>query len=564
MMRTHFNKHQYLLWIIPLIAFIFFNTARSVSAQDGVLPLPGGLSREFADSQTLSATPADVDAEFGHAVAVNGEWMVVGAPYYGTGGAAFVFQRGVAGTWSQIAILLGSDTAADDEFGYAVAIEGGTIMVGARHQGTEDKGAAYVFTYTGGTWTEQIKLQPTLNNFAYFGRDIDIDGDRAVIAASGIGAAFVYQRDGAGVWALEIKLPTTVFDTFAVAIDGTRVAVSSLTEEMYSGGVYIYELVGGAWIETAHVTASDAFTFNYFGSSLEMEGNALFVGHNPQPPPTLASEPRATSSGAVYVFQYSAGTWTEQQILTANDGSAYDRFGNAVALQDNVLMIGRSEDSTLAGSVYRFDWNGSTWSQADKIPTVGGEFGFSLDLDQGTLVGGAPEASGEGRVYVYSDPALTPTELLVDGDFENNADGWEIKDSTGDKVKCNNGSKTFSYLGLCAWRFKGVEGENAKIQQTITSGVDTGDTLTLSGYVNATTMPAGKVTVVVKYADPSLEKSKITVEVNSAWVGYRPFSSLQPALTTTVTAPIEKIKVSIKNQGTSGKVYYDALSLIAS
>jgi hypothetical protein len=562
MMHNHFTKYRKLFWIVPFFLLAFSSAA--VSAQDGVLPLPGGNSRAFLPVTQLSASPSDLDAKFGHAVAIDESWLVVGAPYYGTSGAAFVFQRSAVGVWMQQALLVGSDTAADDEFGYSVAIDGSTIMVGARRQGAEDKGAVYVFINSGGTWTQKARLQPTLNNFAYFGRQVAIDGNRAVIAASGIGAAYLYQRDALGQWALEVKLPTTVFDTYAVDIDGTRVAVSSLTEDTYAGAVYLYEPVGGVWTQTAHLTASDAFGYHYFGFSMELRGNLLFVGRYPQPPPTRTlSDSRAISSGAVYVFQYGAGVWSEQQILTASDSTSYDSFGHSLAAQGDVLMIGSFEDEALAGSVYRFDRAGTVWSETSKIEAVGGRFSYSLDLDEGTLVGGAPEADGEGGVTIYSDPALQPVELLVDGGFEVSAAGWEIKNATGDKVKCNKPTKTVAYAGNCAWRFKSAAGENAKIQQIMTSGVASGDTLELNGYVSATGAVDSKVKVVVKYVDTTLPKSKITVEVVSQTAGYVGLSGFQPVLSADVIAPIDKIKVMVKNSGASGKVFYDSLSLTA-
>jgi hypothetical protein len=539
-----------IVWLLILLLTCI--TSAGVTAQDNPLPLPRGTSREFAPEGQLAATPSQAASLFGFSVALDGDYMAVGARDYNGTGAVFIFERDQAGVWTQQVMLTASDTAAGDEFGFSVALEGSTLMVGARKQGPDDKGAVYVFVNSGGIWSQQARLQPTLNNFAYFGRQIALDGSRVVIAASGIGAAYIYQRDTLGQWNYEVKLPTTLFDTYAVAIDGTRVAVSTLTEDNYAGAVYLYELVSGVWTETAHLTATGGIDYDYFGNALALDGNRLLIG-----------AALADFTGAVYSFELNAGVWTEQQTLGAGDGAPSNLFGSALALEGDVLMIGTPFDDAGLGSVYRFDWNGTDWIQEHKIEIVGGQFGHSLDLQNNTLVVGAPEAVSGGRVHIYVDAGLEPIELLVDGSFEANAAGWEIKNPTGDKVKCDNPPKNFAYEGNCAWRFKGVPGENAKIQQVITTGVNSGDTLILRGYVNSTAVADSKVKFIIKYVDTSLPKHKLTVDVLGQTSGYIPLSVLQSSMTVTVTAPIDKIKVMVKNSGESGKIYYDALSLTA-
>ena len=541
--------------ILLMLSVVLFTGISSLYAQEGVLPLPAGDSRIFSSVTQLSAAPAEAASQFGASVAVDGDVIAIGAPYYMNGGAVFIFERNASGVWTQTVMGAAPDTTTDDEFGFSVALEGHTVLIGARKHGPDDKGAVYVIEKDEalGMWGFTGFLQPALSNFNYFGRQIALDGDRAVIAASGTGSAYVYKRDNAGLWQYEAKLPTTLFDSYAVAIDGARVAVSTLTEDMYSGAVYIYEPVGGVWTETGHLAPSDGVDFDYFGTALALDGNRLMVGTK-----------MANSSGAVYSFELNAGTWMQEQKLVASDAAANDLFGAALALQNDVLMIGAPGDDSSAGSVYRFGWNGSTWVQQNKIAAVGGQFGFSLDLHHEKLVIGAPEASGEGRVHLYADPALTPVELLTDGGFESSAAGWDIKNPTADKVKCNKPekSKIFAHTGECAWRFKGGAGENASIKQTILTGVNPGDTLTLSGYVNAKGAVSSKVKVVVKYADGVTPKSKITVNVSVETGGvYAPLSSFQPELTADVTAAIDKVKVSVKNKSTSGKIYYDTLSL---
>ncbi len=100
-------------------------------------------------------------------------------------GSAYVFVRAPDGTWFQEAKLTASDAAPADEFGHAVAISGDTILVGAykNDDAGSSSGAAYVFVRSeGGTWTEQAKLTASNANTGYhFARFLDVDGDTALI-----------------------------------------------------------------------------------------------------------------------------------------------------------------------------------------------------------------------------------------------------------------------------------------------------------------------------------------------------------------------------------------------
>src|SRR6478672_11079360 len=94
------------------------------------LPVMAGYNQR----QKITSTPRGVGAQFGNAVAINGNTMVVGARFDGTtasqAGAAYVYVLN-GGVWTQQAVLLASDGALADKFGYSVAIIQDTIVVGA-------------------------------------------------------------------------------------------------------------------------------------------------------------------------------------------------------------------------------------------------------------------------------------------------------------------------------------------------------------------------------------------------------------------------------------------------
>ena len=147
-------------------------------------------------------------------------------------GAAYVFTLNTGtGVWSQAAKLTASDRASDDEFGISVAVDGGTVVAGAAGvDGTDaggaavtEAGAAYVFTLNTGTgvWSQAAKLTASdLVSYDEFGISVAVDGGTVVVGAAGVdgtdvggaavteaGAAYVFTLNtGTGVWSPAARL----------------------------------------------------------------------------------------------------------------------------------------------------------------------------------------------------------------------------------------------------------------------------------------------------------------------------------------------------------------------
>ena len=126
----------------------------------------------------------------------------------------YVFTRSGA-VWTLQQTLTAGDAAAKDRFGYSVAISGGAILVGAPEctiGSALAQGAVYAFTSDGTTWTQQQKFTSSDGSQAdAFGKDVAMDGDTALIGASfkmvgaGLGAAYVFTRSGA-TWSQQQQL----------------------------------------------------------------------------------------------------------------------------------------------------------------------------------------------------------------------------------------------------------------------------------------------------------------------------------------------------------------------
>jgi len=221
-----------------------------------------------------------------------------------------VFTR-TGATWTQQAKLTATDGAASDFFGHAVAVDAGTIVVGAYWD--DDKGdysgSAYVFTRTGGTWTQQAKLVPADGTADdWFGSSVAVDGDTVVVGA--------HLDDDKGI---------------------------------DSGSVYVFVRTGATWTQQAKLTAADGAADDRFGWAVAVDADTIVVG-------AYGDDDKGIDSGSVYVFTRTGGTWTQQAKLTAPDGAANDYFGRAVAVDAGTIVVGVEYDDddkgTNSGSVW--------------------------------------------------------------------------------------------------------------------------------------------------------------------------------------------------------------------
>ena len=420
-------------------------------------------SAAYNQRQKISSEPRGVGAQFGNAVAVSGDTMVVGAQFDGTtasqAGAAFVFVFDGA-NWNQQARLLANDGAVADKFGSSVAISGDTIVVGAFNANAplSNGGAAYVFVRMGTTWTFQQKL--TANDGTAddeFGIAAAIDGETIIIGAdhadlpanSAAGAAYVFRRIGSAWTQTQRLSPTSGIlaggDDFgnAIAMEFDRVVIGASHDDTpltAAGAVYVFSADGGGTYSLEQkLSIGDGSNGDQFGFSVDIEG-ATIVGGAKEDTTVLGQ----TGIGAAYVFTYNGSNWTKQQKLIASDGTGFDRFGYSVAVRGDTVAVGAREDDTAAGpdtgSEYVFTRSGTLWTETQKLlpadPFNGDRFGVaSLFTSAGELVIGAAEKAltnpnGQGAVYTFHQPA--PTAVLFDYDGDRRSDISVYRPSQGE------------------------------------------------------------------------------------------------------------------------------------
>ncbi len=316
------------------------------SGQQGVAYTFDRNGTVWTPKQKLMADDGAEMDSFGESVAISGDIAIVGSGDTSTQkGAAYVFVRPKT-TWMKEARLLASDGAVLDHFGFSVAVNGQTCLIGAFLAGntqTEEKGAAYVFGRSGTSWSEQQKLMAPSQGGGFFGYSVGLSGDTAVVGApdyrgalSGQGAAYIFTRSGAG-WSVT---PQQLIPNDAAAQDafGTKVAVSGNTAVISAhlkdidgkenqGKAYIYQKNGAMWVPGQQLQSTDGAAFQSFSLGLAISGDTIISG----------APGDSSAKGAAYIYQ---------TLDSDGDGipDRWERYGITVNAAGNVVGTGNLVD----------------------------------------------------------------------------------------------------------------------------------------------------------------------------------------------------------------------------
>lgn len=299
-----------------------------------------------------------------------------------------------------------------DEFGRSVAMDGDIIVVGA-------PGAAYVFERMGDTWTQQAKLLIS-DSTIWFGYDVAIDGDTIVVGDWGYdetnsrifsGRAHVFFRTD-DVWTLQATfngLSDSRFGT-SVAINGDTIVIgaSEEDEELSTrelGAVYVFTRTGSAWTQQAKLLPEDGRSErDRFGGAVALHEDTIIVG---------VAWGGSGNTGSVYVFTRSGNVWTQQaKIFNSENGVQF--FGSEVAVHgDTVVVKARDNISSYA---YVFTRVGDEWTEHSKLSGYGRAF-FSLAFDGNMII--LSTQGGLAYVFTRTGDAWTPQarSLVDDGNF---------------------------------------------------------------------------------------------------------------------------------------------------
>ena len=382
----------------------------------------------FAEVAALTALDGGAGDQFGRAVAIDGDTVVVGA--LPPGGSAYVFQR-AGSSWSslvEVAKLTPSDPAEHDGFGEVVEIDGDTIVVGAElTDSTLNPGAAYVFVRPVGGWasgTETAKLLPSDPGLLDgFGLAVAVSGDTIAVGAPQTivpppgdrGKVYVYEKPPGG-WAnatetvkLELAAPGVRLLGHALSLEGDTLLVGSpgttVGANAAQGAAFLFTEPPGGWAsspEALALTASDGAPSDRYGSSVDVDGDGetVVVG---------AQGPSPASSGGGYVFTRPPGGWasgTETAKLTSSDG---ERLGYSFSISGDTI-VGGAQNADIGGNVgqgaaYVFLASGGVWTSANEtskhaaaLGEAGEGFGEGIAVSGQAFVAGARYATVQGQI----------------------------------------------------------------------------------------------------------------------------------------------------------------------
>ncbi len=324
--------------------------------------------------------PAAYDG-FGWSVAISGTHLVVGTIGDDTGAVS-------AGSWYAYDLAAESPAfpkwtlnnpspAANDQFGFSVAISGTKIVAGANgdDSGATDAGSAYVYELTSATPTVPVT---TLNSPGpgpddHFGGAIAVSGNLVVVGAGGdkagadnVGSAYVFDLTSVSPEApvLSLHNPYPAANDFfgsSVAISGTRIVVGASTDDTGAtdaGSVYVYDLASQTpGIPTVVLNNPDPAEGELFGASVAISAERVVVG-------AYGENTAAFFSGRVYVYDLTSGTPAVPLVTLNNPAPAVrDYFGTSVAISGMRVVVGASGHGTGvndAGIAYVYDLTSAT------------------------------------------------------------------------------------------------------------------------------------------------------------------------------------------------------------
>jgi FG-GAP repeat len=391
--------------------------------------LPLRIDSLIQQGSKLAANDGTGQGAFGYSVAVSADrdTALVGGLGDNGVGAAWVFTRS-GPTWTQQGPkLTANDGAGQSHFGISVALssDGDTALIGGYIDNLV--GAAWIFTRSGSAWTQQgPKL--TANDETGgggFGLSVALssDGDTALIGGpfdnSGAGAAWVFTRSGT-TWTQQGPKLTANDQTpseeaggarlgssVALSADGNTALIGGFSDNAFRGAAWVFIRSGATWTQQGPklIANDESGARAEFGSSvaLSADGNTGLIGGPTDNP----------YEGAAWVFIRSGATWTQQgPKLTADDEAGQGYFGNSVAVSadGDTALIGGPFDNNYAGAAWVFSRSEAAWTQQSAKLTADdetgqGQFGGSVALSADgdtALIGGPFDNNGVGAAWVFS------------------------------------------------------------------------------------------------------------------------------------------------------------------
>jgi len=207
----------------------------------------------------------------------------------------------------------------------------------------------------------------------------------------------------------------------SVSIDGDYAIIGASSNDDENGAAYVFTRSGTDWTQQAKLLASDGAAGDMFGFSVSIDGDYAIIGASDD-------DDNGAGSGSAYVFTRSGTAWTEQAKLLASDGHYGEYFGNSVSIDGDYAIVGGYYGYDDNGVAYVFIRSGTDWTEQAKLLASDGAaddmFGYSVSIDGDYAIIGARwdddngVDSGSAYVFIRSGTAWTEQAKLLasDGD----------------------------------------------------------------------------------------------------------------------------------------------------
>ncbi len=349
--------------------------------------------------------------------------------------------------------LCSSDLHSGDGLGHALAVSGEFALVGAPESDAvgPSRGEAWLFQRVGGAWLERERLLPEPSQSTVrFGTEVAKNHELLAVLAMGEtvraidgspvslpGRIWVYRRVGRSLERIgSVQAPSGAlgFGTELCFLGdllcvGARQDSSGLS---HAGAVHLYRVGANGVDDLGSVQGASVDTHDHFGTSLAGDEGWLAVG-------APADDDHALQSGAVYMFERIGDTLVERQKLIPSQAEDLNYAGAEVAVFGRWLAVGMPGNDlggTNAGIVTMFENQGGVWSEVGVLippaSTPGAAFGHSLAGHDDCLCIGAPLDGERG-----------PSAGAIYSAVYSTAQGWSI----GEKL-LSPSTRAYDYLGI--------------------------------------------------------------------------------------------------------------------
>ncbi len=468
----------------------------------------GGLWTRVALLSRANASP--LGGSLGASVALSGDRAAAGMPSARidgdfSRGSALVFEKNGA-LWELAAEVSPADGRAFDMFGTSVALNGDTFVGGSveAQSPTFSAGFGAVTVFRGqadGSWIESQSLSPDAGqDDEFFATALAIDDGTLLVGApdsSGSaegfdsGIIYIYRETATGLTEVAALCPSdsATDDNFgeAIALSGTRLAVGAPRQGSSNGAVYLYEQSVAGWVEVKKISSETGADSIFFGNALALSGDVLAVG--------------VSREEAVYLYGKDvggSGNWGLIKTLTDTNAGAFHNFGVQVALDGDRLVVGAT--GVDAGgqiavgriSIFHRDAGGSdAWELEQQVdaPEQLARYGFGSKLAlRGTLLAVSAPSVGlvidgvfttrPGQISLYERSGAGAVPWVLIKTISRTLNGFGL--FSGEPVAVTDDTLAIGGLGLSAPGDVQVQGIVAIFGRNIGGAGNWGESVTLT------------------------------------------------------------------------------------